>query len=57
MRKCPITFDDIEKTKEVFIENLKTIYHSRIQYPELNSAPDNARQRNFSSIFGNFRKQ
>ena len=56
-RKCPITFDDIEKTKEVFIENLKTIYHSRIQYPELNATAGNTRQRNFSNIFGNFRKQ
>ena len=56
-RKCPITFDDIENTKDVFIENLKTIYHSRIQYPELNTTAGNTRQRNFSNIFGNFRKQ
>ena len=57
-RKCPITFDDIDKTKDVFIENLKTIYHSRIQYPELNAATVNdSKQRNFGNLFGNRRKQ
>lgn len=57
-RNCPITFADIADTKKVFIENLKTIYHSRIQYPELNSGNNgtqNQRQRNFSNIFGTFR--
>ena len=57
-RKCPITFDDIDKTNDVFIENLKTIYHSRIQYPELNAATVNdSKQRNFGNLFGNRRKQ
>lgn len=31
----PISFRDVEKVKEVFIERLKTIYHTRISYPEL----------------------
>ena len=49
---------DIDKTKDVFIENLKTIYHSRIQYPELNAATVNdSKQRNFGNLFGNRRKQ
>ena len=34
-RDCPITFRDIQYTKTVLIEKLKTIYHSRISYPEL----------------------
>lgn len=33
---CPITFQDITVAKEVFKEKLKTIYHTRISYPELN---------------------
>jgi putative nucleotidyltransferase with HDIG domain len=32
----PLTFKDIENIKEVFCEKLKTIYHTRISYPELN---------------------
>jgi cyclic-di-AMP phosphodiesterase PgpH len=56
---CPITFEDIADTKKVFVENLKTIYHSRIQYPELNTEAINrkARQRNFGNLFGNRKKQ
>jgi len=34
---CPITFRDIATAKMVFIEKLKTIYHTRISYPELES--------------------
>lgn len=58
-RNCPITFADIADTKKVFVENLKTIYHSRIQYPEANATSGKtiaARQKNFSNIFGSFRK-
>ena len=36
--ECPITFRDIEYAKTVLIEKLKTIYHTRISYPEMNSA-------------------
>lgn len=32
---CPITFRDIAVSKRVLIERLKSIYHTRIQYPEL----------------------
>ncbi|NDW13287.1 HDIG domain-containing protein [Bacteroides sp. 214] len=35
-RTCPITFQDIEKVKEVFKNKLMTTYHTRISYPELN---------------------
>lgn len=34
-KDCPITFHDIYLAKEVFKEKLKTIYHTRISYPEL----------------------
>jgi hypothetical protein len=33
-RNCPITFRDIAWAKTVLIEKLKTIYHTRISYPE-----------------------
>ena len=32
---CPITFYDISLAKQVLIERLKAIYHTRISYPEL----------------------
>ena len=34
-KKAPITFKDIETVKDVFVDKLKTIYHTRIAYPEL----------------------
>ena len=34
-RECAITFKDIETSKAVLKEKLKTIYHTRISYPEL----------------------
>lgn len=34
----PLSFRDIETVKEVFIERLKTMYHTRISYPELKTA-------------------
>ena len=32
-RECPITFRDIQYAKTVLIEKLKTIYHTRVNYP------------------------
>lgn len=34
-RDCPITFRDIETAKSILTEKLKSIYHTRISYPEL----------------------
>ncbi|MCD8309723.1 MAG: HDIG domain-containing protein [Prevotellaceae bacterium] len=34
-KECPITYKDIATIKAVFKEKLKTIYHTRISYPEL----------------------
>ena len=34
-KECPITFRDIEYAKTVLIEKLKTVYHTRVSYPEL----------------------
>ena len=41
-RECPITFRDIQYSKTVLIEKLKTVYHTRISYPELKNAPQAA---------------
>lgn len=38
-RECPITFRDMADAKRVLAESLKTIYHTRIAYPELNAKP------------------
>ena len=34
-KDCPITFRDIAQSKQVLTERLMSIYHTRIQYPEL----------------------
>ena len=34
-KECPITFKDISQVKALFKEKLKTMYHTRISYPEL----------------------
>ncbi|RNC64328.1 HD family phosphohydrolase [Proteiniphilum sp. X52] len=39
-KSAPITFKDIQTAKDVFVEKLVTIYHSRIAYPEL-KRPEN----------------
>ena len=35
LNNSPISFRDIRDVKEAFIEKLKTMYHTRISYPEL----------------------
>ncbi|MEG1544679.1 MAG: HDIG domain-containing protein [Tannerellaceae bacterium] len=35
LRNAPITFRDVETVKNVFIDKLKTMYHTRISYPDL----------------------
>lgn len=35
LKNTPLTFRDIEKTKYIFTEKLRNMYHSRIDYPEL----------------------
>ena len=37
LKQTPLSFRDVEIIKQTFIEKLKTIYHTRISYPELNS--------------------
>lgn len=34
-KKAPITFKEVDDIKELFIQKLQNIYHSRIAYPEL----------------------
>ncbi len=43
-RECPITFRDIQYSKTVIIEKLKTMHHTRISYPELKKQPAPAPQ-------------
>lgn len=38
LKNAPLTFKDIEIVKDVFIKRLKTMYHTRISYPELQNA-------------------
>lgn len=35
LKNAPLTFKDIEIVKDVFVKRLKTMYHTRISYPEL----------------------
>lgn len=35
-KKARISFQDVETVKAVFKEKLKTVYHTRVSYPELN---------------------
>ena len=35
----PLSFRDVRIIKEAFIKRLKTLYHSRISYPEAPKAP------------------
>ena len=39
--ECSITFKDIAVAKSVLKEKLKTIYHTRISYPELGESNEN----------------
>jgi putative nucleotidyltransferase with HDIG domain len=41
---APITFRDIQTVKDVFVEKLQTVYHSRIAYPELRQQAKTAPQ-------------
>lgn len=40
LRNTPLSFQDVETIKEVFVEKLVTINHSRIAYPTLNKKPE-----------------
>lgn len=40
MKDAPISFRDVETIKSVFIEKLKTMYHTRISYPELKKSEE-----------------
>ena len=35
LKQAPLTFRDIETVKASFVEKLKTMYHTRISYPDL----------------------
>ncbi|BEG99763.1 HD family phosphohydrolase [Bacteroides sedimenti] len=48
---CPITFKDIATVKWVFKEKLRTIYHTRVSYPELKNTDESTDS--FSSVQNN----
>ena len=57
-RECPITFRDIADAKRVLVESLKTVYHTRIAYPELKNGPQGATiQPRRPYFFGNGRRK
>jgi len=41
---CPISWQDIKRVKETFKEKLRTMYHTRISYPEPTAGPDQKKQ-------------
>ena len=53
-KECPITFKDIATVKALFKEKLKTMYHTRISYPELTEVSNPAQaSSSISSTFSN----
>ena len=51
-KECPLTFRDIADAKRVLIDSLKTVYHTRISYPELKKKEEKTPQPQRPSIFG-----
>ncbi len=52
-RNCPLTFRDVTDAKQVLVDSLKTIYHTRISYPELKTAqPEEPARPARSGFFG-----
>jgi putative nucleotidyltransferase with HDIG domain len=51
-KECPITFKDIADAKQVLIDSLKTIYHTRISYPELKANQPAPVIKNRPGLFG-----
>ena len=49
-KEAKITFVNVEIVKEVFKEKLKTIYHTRVSYPELNKDKNPTFDGNISQI-------
>ena len=43
MKDAPLSFRDVETIKKVFISRLRTIYHTRVSYPELIKKDDGNR--------------
>ena len=35
LKSAPLTFRDVETVKDVFVDKLKTMFHTRISYPDL----------------------
>ena len=42
LRETPISFQDVETVKQLFVERLRTAYHARVSYPEEIKSEDEA---------------
>lgn len=51
-KECPITFRDIADAKRILVGSLKTIYHTRISYPESNRTPHDSTHDRTGGLFG-----
>lgn len=51
-KECPITFKDIDEAKKVLKESLKTVYHTRISYPELKPKQQADKPQQRTGFFG-----
>lgn len=56
-QECPITFRDIQDAKRVLIDSLKTVYHTRIAYPELNKNKTSVTSSRWPHILGGSRNR
>ncbi len=57
-RECPLTFRDIEDAKRTLVDSLKTIYHTRISYPELNRPAQTTEPQTIATtLFGGTRRR
>ena len=43
-RDCPINWQEINRVKDTFKEKLRTMYHTRISYPDATVGPDQKKQ-------------
>lgn len=50
-RNCPLTFHDIEVAKEELVQSLRTMYHTRVEYPKLNKSRPAPSEDDKTSVF------
>jgi putative nucleotidyltransferase with HDIG domain len=55
LKNAPLTFRDIETVKSTFVEKLKTMYHTRISYPDLKTDAGKGENRDDTVLMANAR--